>query len=102
MVLFKALTSIGIWGKLTRLILRSIKFSCNCLDCILLRLRIVRYLNVGAVIIANFFIYQPALLDRDQKFAMVGGGEKYHDVKKSASLCLLSVCFLGVSKASKN
>jgi hypothetical protein len=41
MVLFNALTSIGMWDKPTRLVLCSIKFSCNCLDCVLLRLRIL-------------------------------------------------------------
>ncbi len=45
MVPFNTLTSIGIWVKPTRLVLCSIKFSCDCLDCILLTPRILRYLN---------------------------------------------------------
>jgi hypothetical protein len=44
MVLFNALTSVGIWDKPTRLVLCSVKFSRNCLDCVLLGLRILWYM----------------------------------------------------------
>ncbi len=44
MVLFKALTSIGIWIKPTRLILHSVKLQENWQDCILIRLHILRYI----------------------------------------------------------
>jgi hypothetical protein len=50
--------------------------------------------------IANHLICQPAPLDRDRKFAIVGGG-KSHDVKKSASLCFLSICFFGCFEGIK-
>jgi hypothetical protein len=43
MVVFNALTSIGIRLRPTRLILCSVKFSCDCLDCVLLTPRILRY-----------------------------------------------------------
>jgi hypothetical protein len=43
MVLFNALTSVGILIKPTGLILRGVKFSRDCLDCVLLTPRILQY-----------------------------------------------------------
>ncbi len=48
-----------------------------------------------AVTITNFAIDYPALLEINCKIAVMGGGGISHLVKKSASLCLSSVCFLG-------
>jgi hypothetical protein len=47
-----------------------------------------------ALMIANFLIDQPALLEIDRKIAILRWGNS-HRVEKLASLCLLSVCFFG-------
>jgi len=53
-----------------------------------------------ALMIANFTIDRPAPLEINRKIATMGGGDS-HRVKKRASLCSASVCFLGVFWASK-
>ena len=46
-----------------------------------------------ALTIANFTIDRPAPLEINRKIATMGGGDS-HCVKKLASLCSVSVCFL--------
>ena len=52
--------------------------------------------------IANHWIRQPALLllDRDQKFVMMGGAD-FHLVKKSALVCSSFICFCGCFEGGK-
>ena len=50
-------------------------------------------LIVCALSVADFTIDQAALLEINRKIATMGGGDSHH-VKKSASLCSASVCFL--------
>jgi len=50
-------------------------------------------LIVRALTVADFTIDQAALLEINRKIATMGGGDSHH-VKKSASLCSASVCFL--------
>jgi hypothetical protein len=66
MVIFKALTNVGISSKPIILILRSISFSCNCLGRVLIRPRILRYVYdkpVGAALRKQYGIIVHNVVD---------------------------------------